>query len=72
VLASIVIPHCNEEQRIAQLLEGIGHQSLKDLEIILVESGSTDRILEIAPLRLTSVAYPTGGFHTWIFFISGD
>ncbi len=45
---SIVIRACNEEKHIAQLLEGITRQSLKDVEIILVDSGSTDRTLEIA------------------------
>ena len=45
---SIVIRACNEEKHIAQLLEGIAHQSLKDVEIILVDSGSTDCTLEIA------------------------
>jgi glycosyltransferase involved in cell wall biosynthesis len=48
MLASIVIRACNEEKHIAQLLEGIARQSLKDREIILVDSGSTDRTLEIA------------------------
>ncbi len=45
---SIVIRACNEEKYIAQLLEGISLQSLKDVEIILVDSGSTDRTLAIA------------------------
>ncbi len=45
---SIVIRACNEEKHISQLLEGIALQSLQDLEIILVDSGSTDRTLEIA------------------------
>ncbi len=46
--ASIVIRACNEEKHLAQLLEGIAHQTLKDVEIILVDSGSTDCTLEIA------------------------
>lgn len=45
---SVVIRACNEEKHIARLLEGIAQQSLKDLEIILVDSGSTDRTLEVA------------------------
>ena len=45
---SIVIRACNEEKHIAQLLEGIARQSLKDIEIILVDSGSTDHTLEVA------------------------
>src|SRR5512136_2680787 len=44
---SIVIRACNEEKHISRLLEGIAFQTQKDLEIILVDSGSTDRTLEI-------------------------
>jgi glycosyltransferase involved in cell wall biosynthesis len=47
MIISIVIRACNEEKHIGQLLEGIAGQSLKDLEIILVDSGSTDRTIEI-------------------------
>jgi len=46
--ASIIIRACNEEKHISRLLEGIALQSLNDFEIILVDSGSTDRTLEIA------------------------
>jgi rhamnosyltransferase len=47
-LCSIVIRACNEEKHIAQLLDGIGQQTLKEPEIFLVDSGSTDHTLEIA------------------------
>jgi GT2 family glycosyltransferase len=47
-MISIVIRACNEEQHIGQLLDGISHQTLPDHETILVDSGSTDRTLEIA------------------------
>jgi rhamnosyltransferase len=56
--ASIVIRACNEEKHISRLLEGIALQSLKDVEIILVDSGSTDRTLEIAsqyPLQVVHI-----------------
>ena len=46
--ASIVIRLCNEEKHIARLLEGIAWQSEGDIEVILVDSGSTDHTLEIA------------------------
>jgi len=45
---SIVIRACNEEKHISRLLEGIAFQTQKDIEIILVDSGSTDSTLEIA------------------------
>jgi rhamnosyltransferase len=45
---SILIRAYNEEKHIRRLLEGIQHQTLKDVEIILVDSGSTDSTVEIA------------------------
>ena len=46
--ASIIIRTFNEEKRIGNLLETIRSQDYKDYEIILVDSGSTDKTLEIA------------------------
>jgi glycosyltransferase involved in cell wall biosynthesis len=45
---SIVIRAYNEERHIGRLLEGVAGQTIKDVQIILVDSGSTDRTLEIA------------------------
>jgi glycosyltransferase involved in cell wall biosynthesis len=45
---SIVIRAYNEEKHIGRLLEGIRHQTLKDVEVILVDSGSTDSTASIA------------------------
>ena len=45
---SIVIRAYNEEKHIGRLLEGITHQTIKDVEIILVDSGSTDSTVPIA------------------------
>jgi len=45
---SIVIRAYNEEKHIGRLLEGIKHQTLKDVEIILVDSGSTDETISVA------------------------
>src|SRR5512134_455479 len=45
---SIVIRAYNEEKHIGRLLEGIRQQTIKDVEIILVDSGSTDRTVSIA------------------------
>ena len=61
---SIVIRACNEEQHIGRLLEGARRQSVHDVEIILVDSGSTDattaiatqyraRVLRIPPAEFT-------------------
>lgn len=45
---SIVIRTFNEEKHLGRLLEGISRQSIKDVEVILVDSGSTDSTVEIA------------------------
>jgi len=45
---SIVIRAYNEEKHMGRLLEGIQHQTIKDVEIILVDSGSTDSTISIA------------------------
>ena len=45
---SIVVRAYNEEKHIGRLLEGIRHQTLKDVEIVLVDSGSTDKTIFIA------------------------
>lgn len=45
---SIVIRAYNEEKHIEKLLHGIFSQSIRDVEIILVDSGSTDGTVEIA------------------------
>lgn len=45
---SIIIRTFNEEKDIGNLLGAIKEQDYKDYEIVLVDSGSTDRTLEIA------------------------
>lgn len=45
---SIVVRAYNEEKHIGRLLEGIKQQTLIDVEIILVDSGSTDATVSVA------------------------
>jgi len=45
---SIVIRAFNEEKHIGRLLEGIRQQTIKDVEIVLVDSGSTDKTVSVA------------------------
>lgn len=45
---SIIIRAYNEEEHIGRLLEGIRRQTVKDVEVILVDSGSTDSTVAIA------------------------
>lgn len=43
---SVILPSLNVEQYICQCVESVIHQSLKEIEIICVDSGSTDGTLE--------------------------
>ncbi len=63
---SIVIRAHNEEKHIGRLLEGIRHQTINDVEIILVDSGSSDSTISIAEsfeaqiVRIPSVEFTFG------------
>lgn len=55
---SIVIRCFNEEKHIGRLLTGIMEQTHEDVEIVVVDSGSTDRTVEIAqqfPIKLVPI-----------------
>jgi rhamnosyltransferase len=45
---SIVIRAYNEAEHLPRLLEGLSHQTVKEVEVILVDSGSTDATASIA------------------------
>jgi len=45
---SVIIRCCNEEKHIGRLLTGIKEQTIRKVQIIVVDSGSTDHTLEIA------------------------
>ena len=54
----MVVRAYNEEAHIARLLLGILHQTVKEVEIILVDSGSTDATLAVAsryPVRVVHI-----------------
>ena len=58
MLISIIIRCLNEEQHIGKLLSGILAQTHKDVEIIIVDSGSSDATLDIArqfPTKIISI-----------------
>ena len=55
---SIVIRAYNEEKNIGRLLFGISQQTINDVELILVDSGSTDGTLSIAsqyPVKVVNI-----------------
>ena len=45
---SIIVRAYNEAQHLPRLLDGIRQQTVKDVEVILVDSGSTDETVSIA------------------------
>ncbi|MFC1812463.1 glycosyltransferase [Thermodesulfobacteriota bacterium] len=56
--ASIIIRCYNEEKHIGRLLSGIMQQTVKNLEVIVVDSGSTDATIAIAsryPVKIISI-----------------
>lgn len=63
---SLVIRAYNEEKHIGRLLEGIRQQTVRDVEVILVDSGSTDGTVSIAEsfgariVRIPSVEFTFG------------
>lgn len=57
--ASLIIRCYNEEEHIGKLLTGVLAQTLKEVEIILVDSGSSDATLAIAnrfPVKIVRIA----------------
>ncbi len=57
--ASIIIRAYNEEKHIGRLLYGISQQTYKNVETILIDSGSTDATLEIAAQYPVKVVHIT-------------
>jgi glycosyltransferase involved in cell wall biosynthesis len=56
---SLIIRCYNEEEHIGRLLSGIIQQTVQDVEIIVVDSGSTDATLSIAsryPVKIVNIA----------------
>ena len=59
LVASVIIRCYNEEKHIGRLLHGIMEQTFSDLEIIVVDSGSTDKTLSVAkryPVKIVSIS----------------
>jgi glycosyltransferase involved in cell wall biosynthesis len=58
IACSVVIRCYNEEEHIGKLLHGIIQQTIKNVEIIIVDSGSTDNTLSIAcqyPVKIADI-----------------
>lgn len=52
---SIVIPAYNEEKYLSKCLESLKNQTYKNVEIIIVDNGSTDQTVEIAKKYDTTI-----------------
>jgi glycosyltransferase involved in cell wall biosynthesis len=60
---SIVIRAYNEAEHLGRLLEGISHQTVGSVEVVLVDSGSTDRTVQIAEARGARIVHiPSAAF----------
>lgn len=57
VFLSVVMPMFNSEQTIIKALDSLNNQTDKDLELILVDDGSTDNSYEVAKSYLESVDF---------------
>ena len=59
VKVSVIVPIYNAEQYLVQCLDSIVNQTLKDIEIILIDDGSTDGSADICKKYLsdTRVTY---------------
>jgi len=64
---SVVVPIYNVERYLLECLESLAHQSLRDLEVVMVDDGSTDSSASIAAAfaasdpRFRLVQQPNGG-----------
>jgi glycosyltransferase involved in cell wall biosynthesis len=73
-----VIRAFNEEQHIGRLLDGIQQQTVKNVEIILVDSGSTDGtavVVERYPIKQTNsvrIVHIRRGLHLWLLAQPGS
>ena len=56
-VCSVVIRCCNEGKHIGKLLTGISSQTVDEVEIIVVDSGSTDDTLKIASQFSTNILH---------------
>lgn len=64
-LCSLVIRAYNEEKHIGKLLQGIASQSIKAVQVILVDSGSTDKTVAIAQAAGAKIVHIKPGQFTF-------
>jgi glycosyltransferase involved in cell wall biosynthesis len=62
---SVVVRAYNEERHIGRLLAGVRQQTVQDVEIVLVDSGSTDSTVEIARKYKAAIVHIDSGEFTF-------
>ena len=67
---SILIRGYNEEEHIGRLLSGILQQTVKDVQIILVDSGSTDATL--SAVRTSALEGFKNAVNNWVGAVRSD
>ena len=64
-VCSIIIRAFNEEKHIGKLLQGIDSQTVKPVQVILVDSGSTDKTVSIAEASGATIVHIKPGQFTF-------
>jgi glycosyltransferase involved in cell wall biosynthesis len=59
MLVSVVIPAYNAEKWVSETIGSVLNQTYKDLEIVLVDDGSTDRTVALAEKALQGCPFPS-------------
>ncbi len=54
ILISVIVPVYNVESYVSQTIDSLIHQSLKDIEIICINDGSTDRSLDVLKTKYSN------------------
>jgi glycosyltransferase involved in cell wall biosynthesis len=58
MLVSVVIPAYNAEGFLGETIQSVFRQTYRDIEIVLVDDGSTDRTMEVAEAALEGGPFP--------------
>jgi glycosyltransferase involved in cell wall biosynthesis len=58
MLVSVIIPAYNAEKWVSETITSVLNQTYKDIEIVLVDDGSTDRTVAVAEESLHGCLYP--------------